>query len=75
MHMDVGMDTGAMIDKLVINLPFQSTVEDLMKRSKKLTKIFECYLAIYAKSVIQAVPQPEDGVSYCQKVNKGRLIS
>lgn len=35
MHMDAGMDTGAMIDKLVFKLPFERTVKDLITKIQK----------------------------------------
>ncbi len=35
MHMDAGMDTGAMIDKLAFKLPFERTVKDLITKIQK----------------------------------------
>jgi hypothetical protein len=35
MHMDAGMDTGAMIDKLAFKLPFEWTVKDLIAKIQK----------------------------------------
>lgn len=32
MHMDAGMDTGAMVDKLAFKLPFERTVKDLIAK-------------------------------------------
>jgi hypothetical protein len=33
--MDAGMDTGAMIDKLALKLPFEWTVKDLITKIQK----------------------------------------
>lgn len=35
MHMDAGMDTGAMLDKLAFNLSFEWTVKDLIAKIQK----------------------------------------
>ena len=71
MHMDAGMDTGAMIDKLAFKLPFEWTVKDLIaKIQKSWPQFLNDTLRSYAKAELQAQPQNENLVTHCQKITK-----
>lgn len=71
MHMDVGMDTGAMIDKLAFKLPFEWTVKDLIaKIQKSWPQFLSDTLRSYAKGVLQVQPQNEQHATHCQKISK-----
>ncbi len=71
MHMDAGMDTGAMIDKLAFKLPFEWTVKDLIaKIQKSWPQFLNDTLRSYAKAELQAHPQNENLATHCQKITK-----
>lgn len=71
MHMDAGMDTGAMIDKLAFKLPFEWTVKDLIaKIQKSWPQFLSDTLRSYAKGVLQVQPQNEQHATHCQKISK-----
>lgn len=71
MHMDAGMDTGAMVDKLAFKLPFERTVKDLIaKIQQSWPQFLNDTLRDYAKWVLQAQPQNEQHATHCQKISK-----
>lgn len=71
MHMDAGMDTGAMIDKLAFKLPFERTVKDLItKIQKSWPQFLNDTLRSYAKAELQPQPQNESLATHCQKITK-----
>lgn len=71
MHMDVGMDTGAIVDRLAFKLPFDRTVKTLIEKIQQTWPQFlNDTLRSYAKGFLHATPQDESQSTTCQKITK-----
>ena len=71
MHMDAGMDTGAIVDRLAFKLPFDRTVKTLIEKIQQTWPQFlNDTLRSYAKGSLHATPQDESQSTTCQKITK-----
>ena len=71
MEMDEGMDTGAIIDILRIQIPFEWTVKELIAAFGKVgPKFLQDTLRNYAKGELVATPQDHTQSTFCQKITK-----
>lgn len=71
MHMDAGMDTGAIVDRLAFKLPFDRTVKTLIEKIQQTWPQFlNDTLRSYAKGSLHATPQDESQSTTCQKIVK-----
>ena len=71
MHMDAGMDTGAIVDRLAFKLPFDRTVKSLIEKIQETWPQFlNDTLRSYAKGSLHATPQDESQSTTCQKITK-----
>ena len=71
MHMDAGMDTGAIVDRLAFKLPFDRTVKTLIEKIQETWPQFlNDTLRSYAKGSLHATPQDESQSTTCQKITK-----
>lgn len=71
MHMDAGMDTGAIVDHLAFKLPFDRTVKTLIEKIQQTWPQFlNDTLRSYAKGSLHATPQDESQSTTCQKITK-----
>jgi len=71
MKMDSQMDTGNMIDKMQINMPFERTVLDLVDYIKIYwPKFLSNTLRKYAKKMLWEVQQNNQKATCCQKISK-----
>ena len=71
MHMDAGMDTGAIVDRLAFKLPFDRTVKTLIEKIQQTWPQFlNDTLRSYAKGALHATPQDESQSTTCQKITK-----
>ena len=71
MHMDAGMDTGAIVDHLAFKLPFDRTVKTLIEKIQETWPQFlNDTLRSYAKGSLHATPQDESQSTTCQKITK-----
>ena len=71
MHMDEGMDTWNIIDKLAFKIPFEWTVKDLIESFKeKGTEFLNDTLWDYWKGMIKEQEQDENKANYCKKIVK-----
>ena len=71
MHMDAGMDTWAMIDKLAFKIPFERTVKELIEKFKEeWPEFLNTTLRDYAKGSLRSNPQNDETASYCKKITK-----
>lgn len=71
MHMDAGMDTGAIVDRLAFKLPFDRTVKTLIEKIQETWPQFlNDTLRSYAKGALHATPQDESQSTTCQKITK-----
>lgn len=71
MHMNAGMDTGAIVDQLAFKLPFERTVKELIaKMQQSGPQFLNDTLRSYAKAEIQSTPQNENQATTCNKISK-----
>lgn len=71
MHMDAGMDTGAIVDRLAFKLPFDRTFKTLIEKIQQTWPQFlNDTLRSYAKGALHATPQDESKSTTCQKITK-----
>lgn len=71
MHMDEGMDTGAVVDQLAFKIAFDWTSQDLITAIQKHWPDFlNDTLWSYAKVEIREQIQDDTLASYCQKIEK-----
>lgn len=71
MHMDAGMDTGAIVDQKRFSLPFEWTCMDCIDYMQKIgPKFLAQTLWNYAKDQLRPIAQDETQVIHCQKIEK-----
>lgn len=71
MHMDAGMDTGAIVDQVSFPLPFAWNCLDCIEHMQKIWPQFlNQTLRKYAKNELEAEPQDETKAISCQKIQK-----
>ncbi|MFA5748032.1 MAG: methionyl-tRNA formyltransferase [Candidatus Absconditabacterales bacterium] len=71
MKMDVGMDTGNIINTIRFDMPFDRTTKDIINQFQKIgPKFFNDNLRNYGKKMLGEIVQDETKVSYCKKILK-----
>lgn len=72
MQMDQGLDTGPMLMSEALHIPFDMNAEDLHEALSQMGgRLVVAALSGLANDMIKADPQPQDGVTYAQKIDKG----
>jgi len=72
MQMDQGLDTGPMLMSETLHIPFDMNAEDLHDALSQMGgRMVVAALSGLANERIEADPQPQDGVTYAKKIDKG----
>jgi methionyl-tRNA formyltransferase len=71
MRMDAGLDTGPMLSSRAVQIGARDTTKSLQDRLARLgAALIGETLNALAKGSVREVPQPSDGVTYAEKINK-----